>query len=178
MESIIDAEAAERDRASTDTKILSFFFHSDGEVEQREGSSNGLYRSLCYQLLEDEEDLLSQFMAETGFDRKYSKQKENWIWRNRMLQNFLIKVLRADRLRSHKVAIYIDALDEAGDETAGALASFFKILLTRSTATVGICVASRSYSSTGRSVLSTHDCNGDLILENRNEQDIRAYVEA
>lgn len=64
MEYIVEKE---RERCGSGERIVSFFFHSEGETEQRAGSALGFYRSICFQLFEDDEELLSKFIQVTHF---------------------------------------------------------------------------------------------------------------
>lgn len=175
MEYIVESE---RGRCGDSTRIASFFFHSDGEAEQRAGSALGFYRSVCFQLLETDQEMLSSFMQATNFEERYSKEGQNCTWRESELGEHLTGLLRNDTFGGNRVFIYVDALDEAGSETAQRLTTLFQNLHESCAGRLGICVASRPYSEGGNAIFSNRNSPSIVNVEQCNRQDIHAFVKS
>lgn len=151
--------------------IFSFFFHGRGFFIQK--SSLGFFRSLLHQVLSHFPDLLSDFSS--GFKTRVESQGElgeRWEWHEGELRAYLETFLpRASTIRP--IRIYVDALDEAGEQVARDLVAFFQRLTSQLTPVEGIlniCFSCRHYPIV--------DSNNGLIIlvEKENEGDIVTYV--
>ena len=145
--------------------LASFFFHGRGAPNQR--STLGLFRSLLHQILQQNRDLLSkftrQFKMRCQTDGTYG---DTWEWQANELKDFFkSEVLNA--ARTQKIRIYIDALDECGEDAAIDLVEFFR----RFTAPVSICFACRHYPPVAL------EGGHEICVEDENEQDIEMYVQ-
>ena len=107
--------------------ILSFFFHGRGDELQR--TPLGLWRSLLHQLLRQAPGTLRNLVSE--FETKckhYGNPGEDWHWHEGELRD-LFKSSLPRVLETHPVRLFIDALDECGENKAVELAETFKSLL-------------------------------------------------
>lgn len=107
--------------------ILSFFFHGRGAELQK--SPLGLFRSLLYQMLSKApralKDLVDTF--ETRRDT-IGEPGEKWHWHVRELQRFFQAAL-PKVLESWSIWLFVDALDECGQNNAVQIVQAFKSLL-------------------------------------------------
>ena len=156
---------------STDV-VASFFFFGRGSDLQK--SSCGLFRSLLHQLLKQIPEMLSDFITiyETKLDDKQKSESE-CEWSEAELQNFLDKwILSAARDRP--IQIYVDALDEGGENVAVKLVEYFVKLIKQLSPTHAgfkICFSCRHYP-----VLASKDAL-KICVEDENRQDIATYVQ-
>jgi hypothetical protein len=127
------------------TKVVSFFFWSSGTALQR--SQIGLFRSVLYEALEDQPDLVPHVFPqelESGcfdFERGEKIPEIKWQWSLKKLQQALVRLTNF-ATASMKFCFFIDGLDEyEGDHES--LAAFFKSLSTMSH--VKLCVSSRPW---------------------------------
>ncbi|KAF2793702.1 purine and uridine phosphorylase, partial [Melanomma pulvis-pyrius CBS 109.77] len=127
--------------------IASFFFHGRGSPLQK--SPLGLFRSLLYQILNQVPKLLHEFTS--IFKNKCDTEGEpgtNWDWHQTELRDFLqSSIPPVSKVRP--IRIYIDALDECGEEVARDLVKVFQCLISElphtGRATLGICFSCRHY---------------------------------
>lgn len=156
---------------------LSFFFHGRGSLLQK--TILGFYRTVLFQLLdevstfEDKPQALSKL--EDFFRRQYNSRgpPENiWQWETSQLeQDFqyaLSEVLKDDR----PVYLYVDALDECGEDDARRLAETFERMIQRIFfgKRLHICFSSRHYPLLMLSNAS------QICVEHHNKEDIKEYV--
>lgn len=92
-----------------------------------------------------------------------------WEWSIGELQDMMSQVLKKGRLHT-PVTIFIDALDECGEETAKDLLTYFHHQANCETAQVSICVSSRHYPIIG------HDNIPAVLVEENNATDIAWYT--
>ena len=107
--------------------IASFFFHGRGAPIQK--SLLGLFRSLLFQILQHIPDSLASCSA--IFKRKQDTQgsvQDDWEWQTSELQG-LFKTYITDAIKTHSVQIFVDALDECGEDIAVGLVDFFQQLI-------------------------------------------------
>ncbi len=90
----------------------------------------------------------------------------DWSWHENQLQKFF-KSYVVDTARIHHMRIYIDPLDECGQDIAVDLVEFFR----RFTAPISICFSFRHYRSVAL------EAGNELCVEDQNELDIRVYIQ-
>ena len=151
--------------------VASFFFHGRGALIQR--SPLGLFKSLLHQILQHVPRLLIAFHslfkkkcdAEGGFG-------QNWDWQDRDLQDFF-KHHVLDAAKICQIILYIDALDECGQENATKLVDFFRVLSSSNSedASLRICFSCRHYP-----LISLND-GFEICVEEENHHDIEIYTQ-
>lgn len=157
-------EVAERSRNET-TIFAAYFFHGRGSLIQK--SSLGLFRSLLHQLTQHIPDLLKKLTL------LYKKKCEtegssgtDWVWHERELRSVFSSSL-PNLAELYKVKIYIDALDECGEEVAITIVEFFEPL----TRSFGVCFSCRYYP------LIALENGLEVSVEDQNTRDIETYFE-
>lgn len=157
-------EVAERN-GNERSIFASFFFHGRGALVQK--SSLGLFRSLLHQLAlqipELLEDITTLFRSKCKTEGPYGKA---WDWHNRELRDcfssFLPKLAEA-----RKIKIYIDALDECGEEAAVNLVDFFETIA----GSFGVCFSCRHFP------LIALENGLEVSVEDQNTKDIETYID-
>jgi ankyrin repeat protein len=160
-----------RERSSDDL-VVSFFFHGQGMPLQK--SLLGLFRALLASLLEYFPEHLKQLVAKfVEREKRYGGFTERrWEWTENELKDVLSSVL-AKHAHLQRVVIFIDALDECGEESAKSLLAYFKDLTYQAeshNAHFKVCLSSRHYP------ILALDTIPSVQVEKRNGQDIRWYV--
>ncbi|KAL9570475.1 hypothetical protein ACKAV7_005406 [Fusarium commune] len=153
--------------------ILLFFFHGRGSELQR--TPFGLFRSLLHQLLhqvpEARTDLIATFQQRC---ETIGKPGEKWQWHLRELQRFF-KSSFLKVLETRPVWLFIDALDECGEQNAVELAEWFKSLLERLPSSglkrSYICFTCRHYP------ILYLDRVFEICVEEENKKDISIFVQ-
>ena len=154
-----------------DLIVVSFFFHGRGAKIQK--SLLGLFRSLIYQILQRIPKLLLSFHS-LYKDKCETQGKvgEKWDWQLRELQD-LFKIYVTDAAKIYPIYIFVDALDECGDEIANDFVEFFQRLmreLPHTKASLRICFSCRHYPLMDLK-------NGlQIIVEAGNQGDIETYI--
>ena len=151
--------------------VASFFFFGGGNDLQR--SSCGLFRSLLHQLLDQIPEMLFDFIPIYEKKFKIKQKSESDIqWHETELREFLEQwILRASRDRS--ISIYVDALDEAGQEVAEKLIEYFENLIEQlgpSKAGFAVCLSCRHYPNLVPKNVPR------ICVDEENNQDIATYV--
>ena len=152
------------------SKFIAFFFHGRGTELQK--TLLGLFRSLLHQVLQEVPRLLTRFgllyqkkvKTEGEFDRR-------WTWQLGELKSiFRSYLLEAARFQS--IRLYIDALDEAGEDTARNLVTYFHDIIMHGQETKGlsICFSCRHYP------LLTPPDSLSICVEEENRDGIATYV--
>lgn len=153
--------------------ILSFFFHGRGAELQR--TPSGLFRSLLHQILSQIPGALRGVVATCDERRKnMGEPNKMWVWHPHELKSFL-KTSLLEVLQSRSIKLFIDALDESGQENAVSLVSEFKLLLRELPPTSSrfhICFSCRHYP------ILVLDYGLQIRVEDRNWKDISTYVRA
>ena len=147
-----------------DAVLASFFFHGRGASIQK--SVTGLFRSLLHQLLLQLPELLTEFSC---LHKKRTEREGQcgvkWEWHEKELQNFF-KVRVTETARTRTIRLYIDALDESGEETAVELFDFFHHF----SSLLAICFSCRHYPLIASK-------NGlEICVESSNGPDIDTYI--
>ena len=155
---------------STDI-VASFFFSARGAPIQQ--TSLGMFRSLLHQLLEKIPEMLSKFslMYEKKRDTKLGPG-QNLEWHERELREFLDSYTTI-LPEAHPMRIYVDALDESGQDVAIGLVNYFRQLTSRPSSTkpgISVCFSCRHYPV----LAPSHELK--ICVENENYQDINTYV--
>ena len=157
-------ESAERE-AEQNCILASFFFHGRGAPIQKDVL--GLFRSLLHQILQQNRDLLSKL---TILYRKRcfteGRLGPDWSWNENELRTFFRSHV-VDTARTHQMRIYIDALDESGQDIALELVEFFRVFA----APVLICFTCRHYP------FVSLEGGNEVCVEDENELDIKIYVQ-
>ena len=144
--------------------LASFFFHGRGASIQK--SVLGLFRSLLHQILQQNRDLLSILTSQyTRNCETFGKCEEKWNWHENELRSFF-KSHVVDAAETQQIRIFIDALDECGEDIATELIEFFRLF----TAPIPICFSCRHYP------LVALEGGIEVCVEKENEQDIKSYV--
>ena len=152
--------------------VLAFFFHGRGNELQK--TPLGLFRSLLHQILYRVPDALLDLVT-TFYNWVDTIQKpgEEYQWQLAELQRFL-RLSLPKVLKNRPVWLFIDAIDECGEEKAVSIFQYFKSLLQTLSPNdwhFGICFTCRHYPN-----LDT-GCANEICLEQENEQDISTYVQ-
>ncbi|KAM6516688.1 hypothetical protein FALCPG4_014862 [Fusarium falciforme] len=154
--------------------ILSFFFHDRGTELQR--TPFGLFRSLLHQLLRHVPEALTDFVA--AFQQRcetVGKPGEKWQWHPHELQRRFESSL-LNILKTRPLWLFIDALDECGEENARKLVKEFKSLLERTPSIelkkFRICFTCRHYP------ILALDGVFEIWVEKENSKDISTFVQA
>ncbi|KAK3378980.1 hypothetical protein B0T24DRAFT_610459 [Lasiosphaeria ovina] len=152
--------------------VLSFYFHGRGAEIQK--TPLGLFRSLLHQILRQVPDVLSNLVD--TFDKRL-KEKGNspdrWEWHLNELWDFFESSLPRI-LQTRSVWLFVDALDESGEENARDLFRRFKSILLKDLPSTclpfRICLACRHYP------VLDQDCQFVINPESSNQKDISTYV--
>jgi ankyrin repeat protein len=167
--------ADDKERAPRNKLVVaSFFFHGRGSSIQK--SSLGMFRSLLHQILDQIPEFLSEFTS--IFTKKREAQGRpgaQWEWHVAELRNFFGDSI-AQAKTTYSIEIYVDALDECGEETARALVADFERLISRTTSrgpnSLNLCFSCRHYP------IVALEYGRSICVERENDQDIRTYVGA
>ena len=145
--------------------LASFFFHGRGSFIQK--SALGLYRSLIHQILQQVPDLLTKFTSlyrqRCNTEGEYGQK---WDWRERDLQNFFSSHV-TETAKKFSMRLYIDALDECGQDPAISLVEFF----CRFADPIAICFTCRHYP-----IIPLEETGFEISVEHENATDIDAYI--
>jgi ankyrin repeat protein len=153
--------------------VASFFIHGQGMDLQR--SPLGLFRALLHSLLESFQAQLNKLTEKfNDYQRRFGNyQEKRWQWNEEELKECLKEVL-IHGTNDQTTIIFVDALDECGDEDAKHLLEYFQNLMDsaeRGRSRVKICLSSRHYPILGQNNIPT------VFVENKNHEDIRLVVE-
>lgn len=149
--------------------VAGFFFTTRGNIRLQK-TPLGLFRTVLYDLLQQDKVLLSSFIL--VFLKKRSTITGPWQWHQQELQNFLRSAYLGDSQRVGRAILFIDALDECDEgeyDVVRDLVYYFRDL------TAGpklkICLSSRHYP-----YIKVPDCP-QITVEAHNSLDILHYVE-
>ncbi|KAF5672317.1 ankyrin protein 3 [Fusarium heterosporum] len=154
--------------------VVSFFIHGRGVPLQK--TPLGVLRALLNSLLMSFPTYLSE-LTERFQDRQQRygsyEQKNGWRWTEKELENLLFRLLTKGT-KDQPVVIFIDALDECGEEHAKSLMGSLKRLIAnaeREGSLVKICFSSRHFPILG------HETMPKVYVEEKNDKDIRLLIE-
>ena len=112
------------------SRFICFYVHGRGTELQK--TPFGLFRSLLHQLLQLTPNLLSSFASlYQGKLETRGNFEEFWTWQLTELKD-LFKSYVLDAVKSQPLQIYVDALDEAGEDAARSLIACFQQISTQS----------------------------------------------
>ncbi|KAF3396703.1 hypothetical protein DPV78_007542 [Talaromyces pinophilus] len=118
------------------TITLSFFFHGRGSSLQK--TKLGFYRTVLFQLLEEQSVREKKIEALSNLEKIFKHQCDSrgplgksWHWETSQLAQDFQSVL-TEVLEDHLVYLYIDALDECGEDDARRMAEAFEKMIQRS----------------------------------------------
>ena len=159
------ANPAEHNRS----RFICFYAHGRGTELQN--TPLGLFRSLLHQLLQLTPNLLSSFASlYQGKLETRGNFEESWTWQLTELKD-LFKSYVLGAVKSQPLQIYVDALDEAGEDAARSLIAYFQQISTRSpNSKLAIYFSCRHYP-----ILTSRD-NPSISMEEENYNDIATYV--
>ncbi|KAI9043131.1 uncharacterized protein KD926_004314 [Aspergillus affinis] len=150
---------------------LEFFFSARGSELQR--TPLGLFRTLLNQLYRQDFNLCT-VLREVYQDKcdSFGRSKHGWEWQLPELERVFYDNIAISAQRQPLI-IFVDALDEAGQESARYLAKFFhhvNDLIKKRPASGKICIACRHYPGI------TSTCGIEIVVEDHNHDDITTYV--
>ena len=149
--------------------IAAYFFNARGDALEK--SPLGMFRSLLYQLLEDNPQACNCFIP--LFLDKQKKHGTHWTWYLGELKSFLLEMIRH---QSQPTVLFVDALDECNESEVRDVVSYLEMLSSAaigSETSLSICLSSRHYPTISmRKML-------ELVVETRAEhdRDIAIYVQ-
>ena len=157
--------ALEAAKENEEGLLASFFFHGRGSLIQK--SPLGLFRSLLHQILQQNPRLLTEFAS--LYRQRCDTEGQNgqkWDWGERDLQKFFSSHI-AKTAKTFAMRLYIDALDECGQDAAISLVDFFSHIAD----SIAICFACRHYP-----IISFEEAGIEISVEQRNTADIDTYI--
>ena len=156
--------ASKPERSPENGICASFFFYGGGTRLQK--SPLGLFRSLLHQIVEQVPSLLLElthiFKIRCETDGIFEVK---WNWHERELQEFFDSAV-VEVAKTEVIRVYVDALDECGEQAATSLVTFFQGLAE----SLSICFSCRHYP------LLALEYGLEICVENENSQDIQTYV--
>jgi ankyrin repeat protein/nucleoside-triphosphatase THEP1 len=156
----------EKVRPSEDL-LVSFFFHGRGSELQK--SPLGLFRSILYQLLKLVPNMLSGVVQ--AFKDESERRVEK-VWQLSELVE-LFETSLAKILRKYVLRIFIDALDECGEEAAKKVVSNLQdILKSQNGFRLGICFCCRHYPN----FTPEKKRFPEIYVQDENSRDIKRYI--
>ncbi|PIB03175.1 Alpha-latrotoxin-Lh1a [Cercospora beticola] len=155
------------------TLVVSFFFNRRGEMLHQ--TAVGLFRSLLHQVLRCDDDLLSQFTKDSGFADYHRTKGEpgrdkTWDWTESDLRDLFRKYVKKF-IETNDLRLYVDALDEGGEQVARQLMALFESCRGEIGHELNICVSCRPYPQR----LSSYDYCIEIV--NQTQQDISRFLE-
>ncbi|KAI9781725.1 MAG: hypothetical protein M1839_005718 [Geoglossum umbratile] len=146
-----------------------YFFNGRGD--DLEKSPPGMFRSLVYQLIEQNPQFCNCFIPLFLDEKK--KHGNHWQWHPDQLKHFLLEMM--EHHQPQPMLLFVDALDECGESQVRDVVSFLENLSSaavRSGTILDICLSSRHHPA-----ICTEK-RLELVVENRAEhgQDIAIYV--
>lgn len=150
--------------------ILDFFFHGRGTILQK--TPIGMFQSLLHQIYDKVPSVRSPVLAAFREKKKLGEAGSGWEWQRKELEDlFSFAVVRAAKSRT--ITIFVDALDEAGVDTAKELAEYFQELnnqLVVKMSATSICISCRHYP------IVAGNTSLDVRVEDENKEDISVYI--
>jgi ankyrin repeat protein len=146
---------------------LDFFFTARGTELQR--TPLGMFKSLLRQIYYY--DSTVRYQLRQIYEQR-SKQfgGQKWEWPRVVLEKLLADLILESASRQH-VIVFIDALDEAGAESARQLVAYFHRLIDRAgKVAFHVCISCRHYPivKSARAI--------EVCMEDHNQDDISAYI--
>ena len=160
----------QRDPPSKRSLNLEFFFHGRGTILQK--TPIGMFRSLLHQIYDKVPSVRSPVLAAFREKKKIGDPGLGWEWQRNELKALFSDAF-AHAAKSRPITLFVDALDEAGAETASELAEYFHELnkLVVEFRTTNICISCRHYP------VASSNISLEIRVEDENHNDIAKYVE-
>ncbi|KAJ5166670.1 uncharacterized protein N7482_005451 [Penicillium canariense] len=150
---------------------LDFFFTARGTEMQR--TPLGMLRSLLNQIFDRDETVRPQVReAYEQRCRQFGYGERKWEWPRVVLEELLASAILTSATQQH-ITIFVDALDEAGTESAQRLVAYFHRVIDRADkqkVTVQICLSCRHYPIIGNARAT------EIHIEDYNHEDIATYI--
>lgn len=150
---------------------LAFFFHRRGV--QLQHTSLGMFRTMLHQLLSQVPSASADFLSLCEEKKRFQGDMiKDWEWREPELRR-LLKSSLVSAAKTHAVVIFVDALDEAGEDSARSIVTYLHEVneqLLQSKHATSICFACRHYP-----IVRTSD-GIQICVEDENFTDISAYA--
>lgn len=122
--------------------VAAFFFQKNDDALLRD--SNGMYRSLLYQILRRQKKMIGTVLRSKAPSLSRNGAQHCHEHTDPDYRSLLLDTLRRACRRLQPTIIFIDALDECVDGDMGLWDAFFHIILTSDDfKTLGVCVSSR-----------------------------------
>ena len=134
---------AEKWAGASDTAVISFFFNARGAGLEK--CTEGMYRSLLYQVFQSFHDL-QQVLARLGRKHTAQPKSSSISWTLEELESLFRKVI--DSLGGRRLICFIDALDECDEDQIREMIGLFEEFgetAHQSHAEFLVCFASRHY---------------------------------
>jgi ankyrin repeat protein len=159
------------DDADDSPYCLSYFFHRRGGQLQR--TELGMLRTLLYQLFKQEPELGTDLQSLFEENQKLGNFGSAWDWSlTNLRQIFRSALTAAAKIRPFRV--FIDALDEGGEESARSIVSYLYDLekdIIEGGSFASICFSCRHYPILG------HNNELNICVEDENYDDIALYID-
>ncbi|TGO08253.1 hypothetical protein BTUL_0219g00220 [Botrytis tulipae] len=154
--------------------VLNFFFHGRGAPLQK--SPEGMYRELLYQLYSQASPIRERLRRSFAEKEALGQLDNDCAWGEDELKEWLFNGVTWIA-QSQPVVLFVDALDEAGDENARMLIDYFddmkkKVSQDGDDGSLKICVSCRHYPNVSLSE------GFEVNVENHNMRDIALFVNA
>jgi ankyrin repeat protein len=150
---------------------LAFFFHRRGV--QLQHTPLGMFRTMLHQLLSQAPSASADFLSLCEEKRRFQGDFcGDWEWREPELRRVLKSSL-VSAAKTYSLVIFVDALDEAGEDSARSVVSYLHEVneqLLQSKHATSICFACRHYP-----IVRTSD-GIQICVEDENFKDISAYA--
>jgi ankyrin repeat domain-containing protein 50 len=150
---------------------LAFFFHRRGV--QLQHTPLGMLRTMLHQLLSQVPSAGADFLSLCEEKRRFQGDIiRDWEWREPELRRVLKSSL-ISAAKTHSLVIFVDALDEAGEDPARSIVKYLHEVneeLLQSRHSTSICFACRHYP-----IVRTHE-GIQICVEDENFDDISAYT--
>jgi ankyrin repeat protein len=150
---------------------LAFFFHRRGV--QLQHTPLGMFRTMLHQLLSQVPSASADFLSLCEEKRRFQGDIcRDWEWREPELRRVLKSSL-VSAAKTYSLMIFVDALDEAGEDSARSVVSYLHEVneqLLQSKHATSICFACRHYP-----IVRTND-DIQICVEDENFNDISAYT--
>ncbi|THV51253.1 hypothetical protein BGAL_0117g00080 [Botrytis galanthina] len=152
--------------------VLNFFFHGRGAPLQK--SPEGMYRELLYQLYSQASPIRERLRKSFAEREALGQLDNDCVWGEDELKEWLFNGITWIA-QSQPVVLFVDALDEAGDDNARMLIDYFDDMKKRVSqdgddGSLKICVSCRHYPNVSLSE------GFEVNMENHNMRDIALFV--
>lgn len=152
--------------------IARFFFDQRSEIELNR-SSYGLFRSIIYQLVSQDEGLRQCFLAMHSHRAPTLNPESAIKWTSQDLKSMLRILIMSNQAKSFQILILIDAIDECERTESRDLLMYFRGLVESANSNnifLRICVSSRPFLH-----ISVSNCF-EITVDALNQGDIVAYI--